>query len=366
MAESSRFWNTNDVGDGATAGFGKSLIAAWIQKIFARGGSGVLRGVGSDLAVSGSSSPLAVAAGAALVDGLYYENTAALNLTVTTPVVGTTGGRVILRANHSAQTVRAAILLSADGTADLPALTQTPGTTYEISLASFTITTGGTITLTDTRTWTIFSNSWRAEHLLLAGLAVLGNSAGSSGAGEAITASSDGQVLRRSGSALGFGQIATAGIADDAITVDKIADDAVGADQISALVSIITAQFADDAVDDTKLGDRVPQFYRRQGGSASSWITPGASDYTPGAVRMQGGARQVSVASGQLSGSVTITFPVAFSAAPLIIVSCSHTNSCQVMPGFSDVSASGFKCRLVATDINGPVVEFNWLAIGPQ
>lgn len=54
-------------------------------------------------------------------------------------------------------------------------------------------------------------------------LSVLGRSANSSGvsAGISATASSD-QVLRESGGALGFGTVATAGIADDAVTFAKM------------------------------------------------------------------------------------------------------------------------------------------------
>ncbi len=43
-----------------------------------------------------------------------------------------------------------------------------------------------------------------------------------------IPASTDGHVLRRSGTVLGFGQIVAAGIADGSITLAKIADNAVG------------------------------------------------------------------------------------------------------------------------------------------
>lgn len=54
----------------------------------------------------------------------------------------------------------------------------------------------------------------------LAGLSILGRSANSSGAMAAITGT-DGQVVRVSGTTLGFGTIATAGIADDAVTPAK-------------------------------------------------------------------------------------------------------------------------------------------------
>ena len=55
-----------------------------------------------------------------------------------------------------------------------------------------------------------------------AGLSVIGRSANTTGDPADITAGTDGHVLRRSGTSLGFGQIATAGIADGAVTAAKL------------------------------------------------------------------------------------------------------------------------------------------------
>lgn len=55
-----------------------------------------------------------------------------------------------------------------------------------------------------------------------AGLSVIGRSANSTGNVADITAAADGNVLRRSGTTLGFGTVATAGIADEAVTYAKI------------------------------------------------------------------------------------------------------------------------------------------------
>jgi hypothetical protein len=62
----------------------------------------------------------------------------------------------VLRADYSARTVRIAIISSAAGTADIPALTQVAGVTWEIPLASFVIADGsGAISaLTDQREFT--------------------------------------------------------------------------------------------------------------------------------------------------------------------------------------------------------------------
>lgn len=58
----------------------------------------------------------------------------------------------------------------------------------------------------------------------LAALSVLGRAGNTSGVMAAITAGSDGDVLRRSGTAVGFGAIAAAGITDGVVTRAKLAD----------------------------------------------------------------------------------------------------------------------------------------------
>ena len=59
-----------------------------------------------------------------------------------------------------------------------------------------------------------------------AGLSVIGRSANSTGDVADITAASDNEVLRRSGTSIGFGTVATGGIADDAVTNDKLRESA--------------------------------------------------------------------------------------------------------------------------------------------
>jgi hypothetical protein len=57
-----------------------------------------------------------------------------------------------------------------------------------------------------------------------AGLSVIGRSADTTGNPADIVAALDDQVLRRSGTSIGFGQVVTAGLADSAVTTAKIAD----------------------------------------------------------------------------------------------------------------------------------------------
>ena len=69
------------------------------------------------------------------------------------PVIGTTGGRIVLRADWSTNTIRPAWKISADGNVAIPALVQDQGNVWEISLYTFAVTTGGVITITDDRTY---------------------------------------------------------------------------------------------------------------------------------------------------------------------------------------------------------------------
>lgn len=59
-----------------------------------------------------------------------------------------------------------------------------------------------------------------------AGLSVIGRSANTTGDVADITAASDGEVLRRSGTSIGFGTVITDGIADNAVTDAKLRDSA--------------------------------------------------------------------------------------------------------------------------------------------
>lgn len=94
-------------------------------------------------------------------------------------------------------------------------ITGTPGPTFGVTLCSTLNLSGKTVTLPN--------NAVGNAHLRdSAGLSVIGRSADSSGDPADIVAGTDGHVLRRSGAAVGFGQVVTAGIADGAVTAGKI------------------------------------------------------------------------------------------------------------------------------------------------
>ncbi len=105
---------------------------------------GIAWGVTGNLEVTGSVSPLTVAPGAAICYGRYWSD-ANVQLTVSTPSAGATGGLVVLRTDWATNTTRAALKMSSDGVATIPSVVQTVNTTWELPLASFVIDTSGNV-----------------------------------------------------------------------------------------------------------------------------------------------------------------------------------------------------------------------------
>lgn len=89
----------------------------------------------------------------------------------------------------------------------------------------------------------------------------------------------------------------------------------------------------------------------RQGGSATVWATAGTNNYTPATWAMQAGSLAVS------SGNNTLTFPVAFSQAPLIFPTGVGGDV-----SLAAASATATNCVLVA---DATATAVNWIAIGP-
>lgn len=133
-----------------------------------------------------------------------------------------------------------------------------------------------------------------------------------------------------------------------------------------------TGGIAADAIDDTRAGDRVPQFYRRQGGSASDWSSPGTTSRTPNAVRLQSGVASVA-ASATNQKSIAITFPVAYSNTPLVTgmvrFATIGTNQDKAVLSIGSISSSGMNINIDTvsgnfSDTNLIVVA--WSVVGPE
>lgn len=151
MAEASLLWETNNTGDGVSSGYTDDQMFQLFRCFCPPTNlGGVAPDILNELAVSGSSSPVAVASGQALVYGIPYYNTASVNVAVATPASSTRVDYIVLRASWAAQTVRITRIAGTEG-AGAPSLTQSAGTTWDIPLATVSITTGGVITVTDAR-----------------------------------------------------------------------------------------------------------------------------------------------------------------------------------------------------------------------
>ena len=315
--ERSYWWTTSDpaVGDGAVSYTQADLSV--IAKILAAccGFEGVASGYLNQLApTANGANTVAVNTDGGLVDGKPYHNTASVDVNV--PSAAGAGNtridRIVLRAGWAAQTVRITRIAGTDAASPTaPALTQTSGTTYDISLCTVLVTTAGVVTVTDTRT-----------------MAAVGTTGVATGA---VTEAK-----------IGTGAVTSAKVGANAVTAGKLADGAVDT----------AARLANDIVDDTKVGNRVPALTRRQGGSATDWGTVGETTYTPGAVRIQAG-RFAATGTGE-----TITFPVAFSYSPLVFI----TTDAPPYPGAVwYTTATAFNAIGLSDGIN-----VMWLAIGPE
>jgi len=174
LAEKSYLWETTTgTGDSDVSGYDDNTLFQIFRSLFCRTSNlgGVTPDFQNELAVSGTSSPLSVNTGFALVYGIPYSNSAGLGVTVPTPAVSTRIDRIVLRASWSAETVRITRIAGTEG-AGAPSLTQTAGTTWDIPLAQASITTGGIITLTDQREWLIAVGDLTIDSTKLAAHAV--------------------------------------------------------------------------------------------------------------------------------------------------------------------------------------------------
>jgi hypothetical protein len=190
MTEHSMLWTTGSIGDGAN-GYDMTETTRMFAAYF---GEGVVTGYLNTLAVTGIASPISINTGGAILHGFFYHNDTALPIVVATPITGTTGFRVVIRADwdgepaelvipplHPATSkweARIVVLRSADGTAAIPAAQQDVNDIWDLTLATGTITVAGVITLTDARTYfDLVRLAALASYLTTAAHTAIGNGA---------------------------------------------------------------------------------------------------------------------------------------------------------------------------------------------
>lgn len=136
---------------------------------------------------------------------------------------------------------------------------------------------------------------------------------------------------------------------------------------------IPTEGLANNSVDDTKVGNRVPQFYRRQGASSTDWsessTTP--SNYIPGAVRQQRGVVRVGL-FGSYRAQKIITFPQAYSYPPLVMATPKFVVGYVTTTGWTatvittTATTVSIQVEKVDGSANSDYVDIIWDAVGPE
>jgi len=157
--------------------------------------------------------------------------------------------------------------------------------------------------------------------------------------------------------------------ADSIWTLAKLVDGILSADAAGRLkmadLFVNTAKLDNDSVDDLKAGNRVPTFYRRQGGHADTWSIVGDDNRTPTLVMTQGGSKAWAGGAAS-SGTIDVTFPQAYSHAPLVFITGGSGSDVFVTHAIAMVITTGFRAYW-RTISGGSVasVGFHWLAVGP-
>lgn len=221
MAETSFFWNGNLTGDATLSPYDRTAFAEFCLEL---AGHGILTNLGgvlpselNSLVPSVVGANVQVASGKAFVYGGYYKSTAAVNVAIPTPVSATRIDLVVVEFNWTTQVGRLVRIPGAEG-GGAPSMNQSIGVKWDIPIAQASITTGGVITLTDTRKLVGSTATLAAHQVVVA-----------EGAGTPLVGAGPGAVgipLIGQGASADpvFGQVVTAGIADQAITTAKYAD----------------------------------------------------------------------------------------------------------------------------------------------
>lgn len=394
LVESSRLWTTGGAGDGAST-YTRDQFAEAMRNAFLN--DFTTQGVFNGLAVSGTASPLTLATGAALVYGFFYFCTTSGSLgAIATPSIGTTGWHVVLRADWTAQTVRAVAVRSADGTSTPPAVTQSAGSTWEIRIATGTITTAGVIAVTDARQFTaspatkltagsvVFAGAdgqlqqdnaslfWDdASNRLGIGTTAPGATLEVAGDVFVLDSGSDPRIVIGDSAAAGnWGHVQWNSSADELRLGTSTGGDTVKISEggvvtlspASATPPIVLSANGQQQTVDGLAADEIDTLsFQRQGGSGTDWNSTGTSNFTPTTMRMQAGR---TITGG--GGSVTVTFPVAFSNKPIIVVSASGGSN--ILASISSVSASQFTAAAwnAAAGTSAGSIGIDWIAVGPE
>lgn len=168
VSQDSMFWPTSGIGDGVATGYASDQWGQFLRMTWLKSPSTqyvALDYLDSLEVTNPAGVTLRVASGGAIVYGFPYRNSVDVDFALAIPVINTTGWRLVLRADWVTQTVRLVLLESADGVLATPAMTQTAGVRYEVTLATGTITIAPAVAITDERTYLEPSIEIDNEHI---------------------------------------------------------------------------------------------------------------------------------------------------------------------------------------------------------
>jgi hypothetical protein len=312
--EESILWTTNGVGDGA-ADITRAQWTDFFTMLFLRDktAQGVAPGYLSALAVSSTgNNNVRVASGGAVVRGFLYQSTANVDHVVSSPVADT-GFRAVLRADYDTQTVRSDIVMNTTGVTDPPALTQVELDTWEISLGTGTITSGGVISVTSAPTYLYYNTKVSTAMLDDASVtaaklaaAVAGDGlAGGAGSALSVTVDNTGIEINSD----------TLRLKDSGVTSAKINNGAVTSDKLGS-ASVIAS----------KIGVGAIKFESRRGDAPDDWSSGttsggGQTNYTLANVsKFHVICQDLQIGAGNASAGTTAEYPAVFTEPPACMI----------------------------------------------
>jgi hypothetical protein len=397
------FWTSNGTGDGSA--YTQAQTVEFFRTILSpeNNFSGVLPNTLNKLTPSASGLNVTILSGAAIVYGFWFHSDANEVIAVPQPTIGTTGHRIVVRVNWSTQQARLTLLSSSNGVSAIPAAVSTPGTTYDLTIATLTIATGGVITLTDARTYATFStNHVRRTGDVMTGSLTIDRTNSVATQGDELVINSDLPDIHLIDADAASNEkrwvfSVNSGDFSIATRTDANAAGATAMDVVRNGTAITEVDFptggthlksggntvwhagndgAGSGLDaDTLDGLQASQLWRigqRQGGNASDFTVAGSTNYTFTGLRPQFGILSY---TGSLNPSAypSVTFPSAFTSKPLVII----TLFAPDLPTFDlslslfSVSASGFTAQIKyqgdgvgGTITSSEPVYIEWLALG--
>lgn len=158
MTQRSRFWNGLLTGDAVDAPYDAPTEFAAVLRSMVQADQFTSRSLVfprqlNELRPTTGIGVVDVDSGRALVSGTWYENNASVAIPMPAPAGATRIDRIVVRKDWTTQLARLTRIVGVEGGA-APALVQIADSVWDMPIVSYSVTTGGTITLVeDQRNW---------------------------------------------------------------------------------------------------------------------------------------------------------------------------------------------------------------------